>query len=118
MKNKYLQRICAECGTRFELIDSRGTDSGPTHGICNLCWISKRSPKYHNEQLSKGYEPCFGSGSEGMCKFDRTAAGYVHRCYYRPSCCGPRNALIDLSEMLAASGVPHEAVNRAHQTMC
>lgn len=117
MNKKFLQRICTECHTRFELVDSQGAEAGPTHGICNSCWISMRAPKYHGEQRGKGYETCFGSGSEGGCKFDHPATGYVHQCYYRPSCCGPRNALIDLSEMLAASGISIHSAVYAQQTM-
>jgi len=63
-----------------------------------------RSPKYHAEQRSKGYDACFGTSVEGKCWFDRD--GYTHNCHYRPLCLArPDQQQVDLTSMIADLGV-------------
>jgi hypothetical protein len=69
-----------------------------------------RSPKYHAEQLSKGYDACFGTTAEGVCWFDRPEEGYVHNCHYRPLCLAkPGQQMVDLTPMIADLGVKSAA---------
>jgi hypothetical protein len=97
-----LRVICLECRCVIDEIDSPNV-SGCTHGFCAKCLKAMRSPKYHAEQRSKGFDACFGTTAHGQCWFDRE--GYVHNCHYRPLCLAQPNQKINLAPMIADLGV-------------